>query len=91
MIKSRKSRQPNLSKIDVHALLRQRRQIGFIWSIEDVQTIRIDLTDDQAWKVLSECERTHDCEIGINWSTIECIADMLFPDPSGTTSDADNA
>jgi hypothetical protein len=76
---SRKSRQPNLSKIDVHDLLRQRRQIGIIWSIEDVQAVRPDLTDDQAWKVLQESERHLDCELGLTWDSIEYAADDLFP------------
>ena len=79
MTKSRKSRRPDLSRIDVHDLLRQRRQIGIIWSIEDVQAVRPDLSDKQAWKVLQQCDRQLDCELGITWDSIQYAADDLFP------------
>jgi hypothetical protein len=65
--------------IDVHELLEQRRQVAVIWCIEDVQSVRHDLTDDQAWEVLQECCRIHDCELGFNWLLIETVADELFP------------
>ena len=48
---------PDPAKIDVHVLLAPRRQIASIWSIEDVQEVRPDLTDDQAWEVLQQVER----------------------------------
>lgn len=70
--------------LDVHQLLADRRQIAVIWSIEDVQSVRPDLTGDQAWQVLRRCERVHDCEIGFNWLLIETIADDLFPEPEAT-------
>jgi hypothetical protein len=49
------------------------------WSIEDVQQIRPDLTDQQARDVLSHCERRFDASIGINWDILELHADELFP------------
>ncbi|MBX9791387.1 MAG: hypothetical protein K2Y37_20900 [Pirellulales bacterium] len=64
---------------DIHALLEERRQIAVIWSVEDVQAVREDLTDDQAWDVLKRCDRKHDCNLGITWDTIEIVADDLFP------------
>ena len=60
-------------------ILAKRRQIAFIWSIGDVQQVRPDLTDVQAWEVLQEVERIHDAEIGINWECIEIVAADLFP------------
>ena len=48
---------PDPAEIDVHVLLAPRRQIASIWSIEDVQEVRPDLTDDQAWEVLQQVER----------------------------------
>jgi hypothetical protein len=74
-----KSSKIDYSNIDVHDVLNQRRQIALIWSVEDVQGIRSDLNDDQAWQVLQECARLHDCELGITWGSIEFIADDLFP------------
>lgn len=70
--------------IDVHDLLASRQQVAVIWSIEDVQGVRPDLTNDQAWQVLQQCERIHDCEVGFNWLLIETIADDLFPEPTTT-------
>lgn len=76
MIKSRKSTKPNLSRIDIHKLLNERRQIAVIWCVDDVQAMRPDLNDDQAWEVLLECRRFHDLEIRFTWL---CVADSLFP------------
>lgn len=70
------------SPIDVHDLLARRRQVAVIWSIEDVQSVRDDLSDDQAWEVLQECRHRHDCEYGFTWTLIEIIADELFPEPT---------
>ncbi|MFV0443449.1 MAG: hypothetical protein ACK5Q5_07750 [Planctomycetaceae bacterium] len=63
----------------LHRRLAKRRQIAVVWSIEDVQSLRPDLTDDQAWEVLQIAERQHDCEQGLNWETFEVIADDVFP------------
>ena len=70
------------SEIDVHQLLAKRRQVAVIWSVGDVQGTRPDLDDDQAWEVLQQCRRLHDCELGFNWLLIETVADDLFPRPS---------
>jgi len=75
------------SHIDIHDVLKQRRQVAVIWSLEDVQGVRPDLNDDQAWEVLEECRDKHDCEYGFTWILIEVIADDLFPRPEdGKTS-----
>jgi hypothetical protein len=63
---------------DAHAILAARRQIAAGWSIEDVQEIRPDLTDEQARKVLQAVERNHDATIGINWDVLQYHADKLF-------------
>jgi len=65
--------------IDVHELLARRRQIAHIWGIDDVQGIRPDLNDDDAWTVLQTCERHLDSYYGLSWTTIEITADELFP------------
>ena len=55
------------------------RQIAIIWSVEDVQTIRMDLSDEQAMNVLLEVKRTHDCNVGVHWDTLRYWADELYP------------
>ncbi|HUY92533.1 MAG TPA: hypothetical protein VMV10_27590 [Pirellulales bacterium] len=75
------------SRIDVHQLLRARRQVAVIWSIEDVQGVRPELTDDQAWDVLERCYDKHDCEWGFTWNYLEDVADIMFPEQPSTTKE----
>ena len=49
--------------------------------LQDVQIIRPDLTDDQAWKVLQAADKWHDCGVGLNWEVLEAVAESLFPEP----------
>jgi len=65
----------------VHRLLAKFGSIATIWSIEDVQGIRHDLTDEQAAEVIEEVGRKHDAEWGITWTTLEVVAEELFPEP----------
>ena len=67
------------SHVDLDALLKQRRQVAHIWCVEDVQEIRSDFTDDQAWEVLQRCYDKLDSERGFTWEHIETIADEMFP------------
>jgi hypothetical protein len=71
----------------IDELLEYRRQIAMRWSIEDVQEIRPDLDDDQAWEVLKAADRYHDASNGIHWDVLACHADMLF----GEAPEADEA
>jgi len=66
------------SDINIHALLAERRQIAAIWGIEDVQQIRPDLSEDQAWEVLQAVSRQHDAEFGVTWLTLELTAEELL-------------
>jgi len=56
------------------------RTIEIVWSTEDVQEVRPDLDDDQAYNVLLLAERKHDANIGISWQTLEIWADYLYPE-----------
>jgi len=67
--------------LDVHDLLANRRHVAVIWSIEDVQNVRPDLDDDQAWEVLQACRDRHDCEWGFTWTFIEDVANEMFRKP----------
>lgn len=61
--------------------------IAVKWGIEDIQSIRPDLTDEQASTVLQAADRCHDAEIGINWDVLRFHADDLFPSPEIFTID----
>lgn len=54
-------------------------QIAIYWHIEDVQSIRPDLTNHQAGKVLNHLKANHDASVGIYWEVIEIVADILYP------------
>jgi hypothetical protein len=49
------------------------------WHIEDVQSVRPDLDEDQAVEVLCMLEQGFDANNGINWEVIEYTADEIFP------------
>lgn len=68
------------STTNVHQLLADRKQIAVIWSVEDVQSVRPDLTAQQAWEVLQHCRRSHDATIGINWEVLEVVSGIYFPE-----------
>jgi hypothetical protein len=70
--------------IDIDALLADRKQIALIWSIEDVQKVRPDLTDKQAWEVLQQVKSQHDATLGVTWETLEWVAQDLFGDTPET-------
>jgi hypothetical protein len=70
--------------LDIHDLLRERRQIAHIWSVEDVQSIRPDLSEEQAWEVLRDVDHHKDAELGITWLTLEMAAEHLYGAAAGT-------
>lgn len=53
-------------------------QVAIVWSVDDVQTVRPDLTDEEALDVLKQAKRKHDCEVGISWSTLRETAAWHF-------------
>ena len=50
-------------------------QISISWTIEDIRSLGFNCTDEQGSKVLSDVERYHDAEIGINWDVIRYHAE----------------
>jgi hypothetical protein len=72
------------SGADIHELLANHRQIAAIWGIEDVQSIRPDLSEEQAWEVLQQVDRHKDTELGVTWLTLEMAAEDLFGDAPDT-------
>jgi hypothetical protein len=75
---------PAPGDLDIHELLAKRRQVAGIWSVEDVLSVRTDLTEDQCWDVLKATRRYHDATVGINWEVLECHAQILFGDAPET-------
>lgn len=61
----------------IQAILARRRQIAVIWSVEDVQQVRAELTDAQAWEVLQATQQAHDATIGINWDVLASHAEAV--------------
>lgn len=68
-------------EIDIDELLERERLIAHIWGIDDVQELRPDLGDDQAWEVLQAVQSNLDANFGINWDAIRETADELYPEP----------
>lgn len=62
-------------------------EIAIKWHIDDVLNIRPDLTNYQASMVLINLKQNHDASVGINWETIETVADLLFPQKHVTVAD----
>jgi hypothetical protein len=70
------------SHTNLQPMLWPRHEIAVVWTIEDVEELRPDLTADQCWSVLQECERTHDAGDGINWHALDATAEAMFgPEP----------
>lgn len=76
---SKKRTVPRLNDGEIDAILASRGQVAIIWSIADIQEVRPDLTDKQAWSVLRECIDKHDAQYGINWELIKAVAEEVFP------------
>lgn len=74
---------------DIAVVLERKRQIASIWSIEDVQDVRPDLTDQQAWEVLEATDHYHDVNSGICWNVLSCHAELLFGEAPETDDEKD--
>ena len=55
-------------------------EITITWSVADVLEECPWLSSEQAFDVLHEVYRRHDCTIGINWDVINITADLMFGD-----------
>lgn len=69
-------------EFDLHDHLELHHEVAAVWGIEDVRCVRPDLTEDQAWDVLKECQRVYDCNHRFNWLFIDSVAESLFPETS---------
>ena len=65
-------------EIDVDDYLAKQQQIAIIWGIDDVKSVRPDLSDEQAWEALKFAHRGHDASFGLNWECLESAAEALY-------------
>lgn len=65
---------------DYEAQLAAKRLMAFVWSVDDVQSVRPDLTDEQAWEVLLLAKHGHDANFGISWDVLSTLAEALYGD-----------
>ena len=56
------------------------KTVAIEWGVEDVQSERPDLNDEQSWEVLKAVIDRHDANIGVNWEFIGAVADDMFPE-----------
>lgn len=56
----------------------EERYIASLWYTSDVQTVRPDLSEEEAFEVLQLMKKRHDCNIGYNWDFVEFCASELF-------------
>lgn len=52
--------------------------ISLTWHVDDVLSVRPDLNLEQARKVLQAALDRHDASYGVNWDTLEIVADDLY-------------
>jgi len=74
-------------RLENNAMLRffnPAREIAILWSVDDVDDARPDLTDEQKMSVLEEVSDHHDASWGVTWDTLKDTADILFPADSPT-------
>ena len=69
-----------VNELDQFELVDTRYAIANVWMVEDVQSVRPDLTEEQAREVLGKVEKYHDATIGISWETIQLYADDMYPE-----------
>jgi len=55
-------------------------EITVKWHVDDVLSVRPDLTKEQAREVLYEIDHNHDACVGINWDVIDITASKMFPE-----------
>jgi hypothetical protein len=65
---------------EIRSILAERRQIAILWTVDDVQAVRPDLDEDQAWKLLQQIEHDHDGDYGLTFDAIKSASQNLFPD-----------
>ena len=63
-----------------YAIIDDENEIMIKWHVDDVLSVRPDLTKDQAFEVLLNCKSSHDAAVGISWDVIDTTASSMFPE-----------
>ena len=53
-------------------------EVAWVWTVEDIEYIRPDLTREQAIELLHYAYVHHDSGVGLNWNVLEDHAETLF-------------
>jgi len=61
-----------------------KREVSFVWGIDDVFEVRPDLSQDQAMILLERVNKLYDPNVGVNYNTIRMTAHDLFGVPRTT-------
>ena len=56
--------------------------IDITWSIEDVKSLRPDLTASECMEVLERVQARHDASIGVTYDSVKIDAEILFEKPN---------
>ncbi|OWK46455.1 hypothetical protein [Fimbriiglobus ruber] len=67
--------------IDIDQLLVEHQAIAQVWDTSHVRDQRPDLTDEQAWEVLQECDRFWDRLNDPMRATIRRVTEYFYPVP----------
>jgi hypothetical protein len=70
-----------MNREEIYRLLESDEAFVIVWTVEDVRSVRPDLTEEQCFEVLDACDNRHDANIGMNWDVIRMHAEDLFPEP----------
>ena len=77
---------PELDVSELTALLAEHGYIAIFWHIDDVKEVRPDLTDEQCFEVLQQCDDEHDALVGLDLDLVRIHASELFPETDEVTS-----
>lgn len=69
------------AELDLEDLLLTNRMIGQFWATGDLQNIRPDLSEEQAWQVLQQADGRQNPHDPISLEVLSRIAESLFPSP----------
>jgi hypothetical protein len=70
---------PDEHEFDIYELLDEQHAIALIWDTSHVKDQRPDLTEEQAWEVLQECQSSWDRLNDPMLETIHQVAENLYP------------
>lgn len=69
-----------MNELDQYELVDKRYAMAIVWQVDDVLSIRPDLTEEQAGEVLGRVEDCHDASIGVSWDTLQIVAEDMYPE-----------